>query len=42
MVLRELPFSAFLRCYKPGCGHSPHIEKQEEVLKLFTGFMESE
>jgi pimeloyl-ACP methyl ester carboxylesterase len=26
----------------PDCGHSPHIEKQEEVLKLFTGFMESE
>jgi pimeloyl-ACP methyl ester carboxylesterase len=24
------------------CGHSPHIEKQEEVLKLFTGFIESE
>ena len=24
------------------CGHSPHIEKQEEVLKLFTEFVESE
>jgi len=21
------------------CGHSPHIEKQNEVLKLFTEFM---
>ena len=26
----------------PDCGHSPHIEKQEEVLKLFTEFLESE
>jgi len=26
----------------PDCGHSPHIEKQEEVLKLFTEFVESE
>ena len=26
----------------PDCGHSPHIEKQEEVLRLFTGFIESE
>ncbi|MGH2493315.1 MAG: alpha/beta hydrolase [Ktedonobacteraceae bacterium] len=25
----------------PDCGHSPHIEKQEEVFKLFTEFMES-
>lgn len=23
----------------PDCGHSPHIEKQNEVLKLFTEFM---
>ena len=23
------------------CGHSPHIEKQDEVFKLFTEFMES-
>jgi pimeloyl-ACP methyl ester carboxylesterase len=26
----------------PECGHSPHIEKQEEVLKLFTEFVEGE
>jgi pimeloyl-ACP methyl ester carboxylesterase len=26
----------------PGCGHSPHIEKQEEVFKLFTEFVEGE
>src|SRR6266699_556682 len=25
----------------PECGHSPHVEKQEEVLKLFTEFVES-
>ncbi len=25
----------------PDCGHSPHVEKQEEVLKLFTEFVES-
>ena len=24
----------------PDCGHSPHIEKQEEVLTLFSAFME--
>jgi len=26
----------------PDCGHSPHIEKQEEVLKLFTEFVEGD
>jgi len=26
----------------PDCGHSPHIEKQEEVFRLFTEFVESE
>jgi len=25
----------------PDCGHSPHIEKQDEVLKLFTEFMDA-
>src|SRR6266536_2157638 len=25
----------------PDCGHSPHIEKQEDVLKLFTEFVQS-
>jgi len=25
----------------PDCGHSPHIEKQEDVFNLFTGFVES-
>ncbi len=25
----------------PECGHSPHIEKQNEVLKLFTEFMDA-
>jgi len=25
----------------PDCGHSPHIEKQDEVFKLFTEFVES-
>jgi pimeloyl-ACP methyl ester carboxylesterase len=25
----------------PGCGHSPHIEKQEEVLKLFMTFVDA-
>lgn len=24
----------------PECGHSPHIEKQDEVLKLVNGFIE--
>lgn len=24
----------------PDCGHAPHIEKQEEVVKLLTEFME--
>ncbi len=26
----------------PDCGHSPHIEKQEEVFKLFTEFVEGD
>jgi len=26
----------------PDCGHSPHIEKQEDVLKLFTEIVESQ
>jgi pimeloyl-ACP methyl ester carboxylesterase len=26
----------------PDCGHSPHIEKQEEVFKLFTKFVEGD
>ncbi len=26
----------------PDCGHSPHIEKQEEMLELFTEFMEGD
>jgi len=26
----------------PDCGHSPHIEKQEEVFRLFTEFVETE
>jgi len=25
----------------PGCGHSPHIEKQEEVLQLFMTFVDA-
>lgn len=25
----------------PDCGHSPHVEKQDEVLKLFVEFMEN-
>ncbi len=25
----------------PDCGHSPHIEKQEEMLKLFTEFVDA-
>ncbi len=23
----------------PDCGHSPHVEKQQEVLRLFTEFV---
>jgi pimeloyl-ACP methyl ester carboxylesterase len=24
----------------PDCGHSPHVEKQDEVVRLFTGFVD--